>query len=119
VSEKYGVLRVYWTVNATIPPRTELAIEEAIALAEARSGCTCATCAAEGHLFSTGRWLLTACSEHARGVPVPVRPGTENLYIVRRFVGEDVRVIGCRRYDRMHDRFVEVDPRSRGFEEQL
>jgi hypothetical protein len=117
VSEKYGVLRVYWRADASIPPRTELAIEEAIALGEARSGCTCATCAAEGHLFSSGGWLLTACSEHARGVPVPVRAGMENFHLVRRFVGEDARVIGCL-YDRIHDKFVDVDPRSLGFEDQ-
>jgi hypothetical protein len=41
----------------------------------------------------------------------------ENFHLVRRFVGEDAGVIGCL-YDRMHDRFVDVAPRSLGFEDR-
>jgi hypothetical protein len=117
ISEKCGALRVHWTTETGLPERLEGTIEHAIAIAEARSECTCATCGAEGRLFSSGGWLLTACPQHARGVPVPVRPGMENLHLVRGFAGDDIRIITCRRYDRSSDRFVDVDPRAVGIEE--
>jgi hypothetical protein len=112
ISEKFGVLRIYWTAETEFPQDSELAIENAIACAEARSACTCAVCGVEGRLFSSGGWLLTACSDHARGVPVPVPSATENLHIVRGYVGEEVRVITCRRYDRARDLFIDIDPGS-------
>jgi len=117
ISEKYGALRVYWAAETRLPEQLERTIEHAIELAEARSECTCSTCGAEGRLVSRGGWLLTACQQHARGVPVPVRPGMEHLHIVRGFSGDTIRMITCRRYDRVNDRFVDVDPRSVGIEE--
>lgn len=59
----------------------------------------------------------TACPEHARGEPVPVKVGCENLHVVRRLVDGGVRIVSCRRYDRNADAFVDVDPHSLGIEE--
>jgi hypothetical protein len=115
ICERHGRLTVYWRAEASIPRRVEHAIEEAIARAEARSACSCARCGATGHLFSCGSRLFTACPNHARGVPVSMRPGTENLHIVLAG-GDDSRVIACRRYDRARDQFVDVDPSSIGID---
>jgi hypothetical protein len=109
MSEEHGSLRIHWTAEADLPDGAELAIQDAVALAEARSACTCQTCGAEGSLYSSGSWLLTACPAHARGVPVPVRHGRENVHHVRGRISEDIGTIACRRYDRTTDRFVDVE----------
>jgi hypothetical protein len=55
-----------------------------------------------------GSWLLTACPEHARGQPVPVRPGFEHFRIVRTFVEGKMQVVSCRRYHRDTDSFSDA-----------
>jgi hypothetical protein len=119
ILERHGRLTIYWKAEANLPSRIEHDIDAAIELAEARSGCSCACCGAKGHLFSSGGCLFTACTEHARGVPVPIGPGTEDLHLIRTFVGDNIHSVAYRRYDRMHDRFVEVDPRSLRLEDKL
>jgi hypothetical protein len=114
IKEKYGTLRAYWT--GRLSELTRLLVEEAIDLAEARSGCTCEICGAHGRLYDRGGWLATTCPEHARGEPVPVRPGHENLHVVRGVVEGRVRIVSCRRYDRDADAFVDVEPGSLGIE---
>jgi hypothetical protein len=116
ILERYGRLTIYWKADANLPKRVEHAIDEAIALAEARSACTCVDCGAKGQLISSGGCLFTACTEHARGIPVPIRPGTEDLHLVRTFVGDNFHSVACRRYDRVHDEFIEVDPNSLGMD---
>jgi hypothetical protein len=116
IKEKYGTLRLYW--RGRLPKEAEAKVEEAIDLAEARSACTCEICGAEGRLHSRGDWLATACLEHAEGEPVPIKPGFENLYIVRRFGAGGLQTVSCRRYDRSTDAFVDVDPVSLGIEEE-
>ena len=108
MSEEFGTLRIHWTAEARLPPATERAVQDAIAVAEARSACTCQTCGAEGRLYSSGSWLLTACPAHARGVAVPVRPGTENVHVVRGFSADGTPQLVRRRYDRETDSFVDV-----------
>lgn len=110
ISEWCGRLRIYWKSESKLPARVERCIEDAIARAEARSACTCITCGAEGRLFSsTGGRLLPLCSEHARGEPMPTRPGSENVHLVRIFAADKIETIKCRRYDRRLDAFVDVD----------
>jgi hypothetical protein len=114
VKEKYGTLRVYW--DGGVAPATDAEIEGAIALAEARSACTCEVCGEPGRLRS-GAWLTTRCEAHAEGrAPAPVRPGLENVHVVRHGLGADARTT-CRRYDRQNDVFVDVDPATLGIEE--
>jgi hypothetical protein len=116
IKTKYGSLRFYWASRLSDAAKT--LVEEAIELAEARSACTCETCGAPGRLYERGDWLTTACLEHARGEPVPVKAGRENLRIVGRLVGDRLRIVSCRRYDRDADVFVDVDPQSVGIEEE-
>jgi hypothetical protein len=115
IKEKYATLRFYW--GGELSPGAEAKVAEAIALAEARSACTCEICGAEGRLYSRGGWLATACTQHARGEAVPIKPRFENLRIVRRMLEGQVQIISCRRYDRAGDTFVDVDPKSLGIEE--
>jgi hypothetical protein len=115
IKSKYGSLRFYW--RGRLSDAAKVQVEEAIELAEARSGCTCETCGELGRLYDRGGWLETACPQHARGEPVPVKAGRENIRIVGRFVEDRIRIASCRRYDRTTDSFVDVDPRSLGIEE--
>ena len=114
IKEKFGALRFYW--SGEMPDSAKTKVDEAIALAVARSGCTCEICNAEGHLHKRSGWLSTACDEHAKGDPVPVKPGFENLHIVRRFEA-GLQITTRRRYVRETDSFVDVDPKSLGLEE--
>jgi hypothetical protein len=82
VKEKYGTLRFYWH-GKDLSAAAEHAIEDAVAKAEARSACTCEVCGRVGVLHARGDWLATACAEHAKGVPVPIEQGWENLHLVR------------------------------------
>ena len=115
IKEKYGTLRFYW--SGRLLSDAEAKVEEAIDLAEACSACTCEICGAEGRLYSRGGWLATACPEHARGEPAPVRPGFENLHVVRKFDAGGLQTVSCRRYVRETDSFVDVDPQSLDIEE--
>lgn len=114
IKEKLGTLRFYW--RGTMSDTAKARVEEVIALAEARSACTCEICGTEGRLHNWEGSLATACSEHAKGKPVPVKPGHENLHFVRRFGPGATLVVSCRRYDRDADSFVDVDPKSIGIE---
>jgi hypothetical protein len=117
IKEKFGTLRFYW--DGDMSDATKSKVDEAIALAVARSACTCEICGAEGRLYSRGDWLATACAEHAKGEPVPIRPGFENLHLVRTVGPEPGRfpIISCRRYIRETDSFVDVPPDSLGIQE--
>lgn len=118
IKEKFGCLRLYWNgqhLNETV----QHAIKEAVALAEARSGCTCEICGNAGVLHDLNGWFATACADHARGVPVKVKAGFENMHIVRSFKRGRDPVVTCRRYDRGTDTFIDVDPKSLGIEEDL
>jgi hypothetical protein len=117
IKEKLGTLRFYWSGDMSDAAKAR--VKEAIDLATARSACTCEICGAEGRLHNRGGWLAIACAEHAKGEPVPVQPGFENLHIVRTFGPEPGRfpIISCRRYLRETDSFVAIDPKSLGIKE--
>ena len=115
LKEKYGTLRFYW--GGRLSETAKAQVEEAIDLAEARSACTCEICGREGRLYDRGGWLATACPEHARGEPVPVKVGCETFTWSGAWSTGGVRIVSCRRYDRNADAFVDVDPHSLGIEE--
>ena len=116
IKSKYATLRVYWTGTGLTKP-SEDAIAEVIALAEARSACTCETCGDAGVLHQVGGQLLTACGKHALGKPVPVPGGWENVHLVRGTRGGKTALLVCRRYVRASDAFVDVDPAALGIDE--
>lgn len=110
IRKRYGTLRIYWSGN--ISNAVRLGVEEAVALATARSACTCEVCGNEGRLYSHSGRRSTSCTQHARGDPVPIRTELENLHIVRVFASDGLTsTISCWRYIRARDMFVDVDPR--------
>jgi hypothetical protein len=114
IKEKYGTARLYW--EGALSPEADALVEEAIDLAEARSGVTCEICGEEGRLFGPG-WLMTRCAQHAEGrQQEETEPRLRNVHVEERIVG-DRRVVRCRRYDRATDSFVDIDPASVGSEE--
>jgi hypothetical protein len=58
IKEKFGTLRLYFDTLQGMTDEAEAAVEEAVALAEARSECTCERCGAEGRLYE-GRFLAS------------------------------------------------------------
>jgi hypothetical protein len=117
IKEKFGALRFYW--GGTVPPEVRLRIDEAIALAEARSACTCETCGEPGRLYQISGWYTTSCRAHAQAdvEPVPVKPGRENVHIVAVAKPGGFRRVP-RRYDRATDSFVDVGSGFPGIEDE-
>jgi hypothetical protein len=117
IKEKFGTLRLYLDRCDGLPEASLSVINEAISLGEARSACTCETCGAEGRLYDASGWFLTACERHAKGTVVEVRPGRENIRIVRALKDGKLSIVSCRRYVRDTDSFVDVAPASLGIKE--
>jgi hypothetical protein len=114
IKEKFGTLRFYW--EGRLSPKAEAQVHAAIELAEARSACTCEICGEEGQLYRQGGWLTTRCTAHAQGSLVQINPRLANVQVLERIVSKRKKV-SARRYDRVTDSFVEVDPRSLNLEE--
>jgi hypothetical protein len=110
IKEKHGTLRISWEGKASAYAQAE--IEKAIELASARSLCTCEICGDEGRLYRRGDRIAAACSLHSKGEPVPVKPGLENVYILRGAIDDNVGILSCRFYDRQTDSFIDIDPDS-------
>jgi hypothetical protein len=51
IKENFGTLRFYWSGDISNAARAK--VEEALALAVARSACTCEICGAEGRLAAS------------------------------------------------------------------
>jgi hypothetical protein len=107
IKEKFASLRCYWH-RGNVSAETTAKIMEAIALAEARSACTCERCGAEGRLYNKDGFYMTRCAVHAEGAEVPSERG-EIAHFVRRATADGSRSVR-RRYDRETDTFTEVPP---------
>jgi hypothetical protein len=110
IFQNCGSLRVDTWADDAIDPELLMKVDYAIALAEARSACTCEHCGREGQLYSAGAMRTTRCAQHAVGDVMPVRPGLESVHLVRKLVGGHPGPIGAGRYDRATDTFIDVDP---------
>jgi hypothetical protein len=118
IKSKYGTLRMYWC-GVGLTQACENAVADAVALADARSACTCETCGEAGTLYRVGRQLLIACREHGSGgAPVPIEPGWENIHLSRGVRGGKTTTLVCVRYVRATDSFIDVDPLAIGIEEE-
>jgi hypothetical protein len=117
IKEKFGALRFYW--YGEVSPETRSRIDEAIALAEARSACTCETCGEPGRLYQVSGLFTTTCRTHAPAdvEPVPVKPGDENVHVVRTATPDGFRRVP-RRYDRATDSFVDVESGDPGIQDE-
>jgi hypothetical protein len=109
IMEHQGALRVHWMTRSSLPKPVELALDEVVARAEARSACTCSNCGAQGRLFSDGARLFTACTTHRGAISVPSVRGFHDVYLVRAFLGGKSVLVSCR-YDWASDAFVEFSP---------
>jgi hypothetical protein len=105
IKEKFAGLRFYW--HGEVSPETRLLIQQAVALAEARSACTCEECGSEGKLFRHSGLYMTRCAAHAKGQRVPAEPGRENVHLLRRTPG--TAEVYHARYDRETDSFVPLE----------
>ncbi|OKO79822.1 hypothetical protein [Bradyrhizobium sp. AS23.2] len=115
IKEKHGTLRVYWEGPVSAPARAK--VEKIIELACACSACTCEICGDEGRLYRRGDWLATACALHAKGEPVPIKPGFENIHIVRGEIDGKSQILSCRRYNPRTNSFADVSPASLGLKQ--
>jgi hypothetical protein len=116
IMTKYGTLRLH-VRTAGLGGEATAAVENAVALAEARSACTCEVCGATCRLYEHDTVLITACDEHARGEAVEIRPGWGNIHITHRLHDGHFRILSCRRYDRDSDSFADVPPLALGIKE--
>jgi hypothetical protein len=106
IKERYGVLHIYW--EGKLSARAIAEVEEAIELAYVASAYTCEICGGDGRLYSSAGRLLTACTGHGRGKPVPWKRRVESIRVVRGTIDGQVRILSCRQYDRLGDCFVDV-----------
>lgn len=104
---KSAALRVYW--RGDVSTETVAGLHEAIALAKARSACTCESCGEEGRLCSLGQVSMIRCANHVEGELIPAPSGQENVHLVRVRAADGYRIV-ARRYDREADRFLDEDP---------
>jgi hypothetical protein len=111
IEEKNGVLVMgVQRLQPGLDVEVLAAVDEATALAEARSACTCQICGSAGALRDDCGWLATLCDDHARGEKVPVRPGWDGVELIRVVTGGHLRINRARRYDRLSDSFIDIDP---------
>ena len=104
IQRKFGPVRIAWRSEVSVETRAR--IEAAVSLAEARSGCTCELCGAEGAKYHAAKVIMVRCKAHAAGRPVTATRGSERLHLVRMMDSPDVRVSAVRRYDRETDTFI-------------
>jgi hypothetical protein len=110
IFQNCGSLRVDTWADDAIDPKLLMEVDYAIALAEARSACTCEQCGREGQLYCACSTRTTRCTQHAVGDAMPVRRGMERVHLVRKLVGGRPGPIGAGRYDRVTDTFTDIDP---------
>jgi hypothetical protein len=116
IKEKFAGLRVYW--RGDVSQETAALIHEAIALAEARSACTCEECGDAGELYRHAGVYMTRCDTHPKGQPVPAGPGRQSMHVVRHVTPDGSFRVAAQRYDREADAFVDVDSASLGIGEE-
>ncbi|RXH24212.1 hypothetical protein XH99_29575 [Bradyrhizobium nanningense] len=104
IKQKFGILRIGWEDN--VSEETRASIEEALALAAARSSCTCELCGAEGEKYHASEEVIVRCEKHAEGRPILETRANKRLHIVRVVAPTEPPVCILRHYDRKTDSFV-------------
>ena len=111
MAAEHGMLRVHWNTRSELAQRAALNIDEAIALAEARSASACAECGAEGRLFASDFLVTPLCTLHQQGTEIPVVAGHHDVYLRRGVVRERPTLVQVR-YDWDRDAFVHVQEKE-------
>lgn len=102
-----GVLRIHWKCENEISSSNAAQIDDAIALAEARSACTCIDCGDRGRLFCFGFVVAPLCLRHRRGDLVPMIAGFHDIFL-RRSLRKDRPALVRSQYDWVADAFVDI-----------
>jgi hypothetical protein len=110
-SARFGRVRTSSAAGCTRP--AESAIADAIALAEAPSARSCEVCGDAGVMRQVGGQLLTAYSRYAKGAPIPIEPGRENLHLLRGSRDGKAAILVCRRYVRAASAFHPIATATR------
>lgn len=110
ISSRSGSARMSWEGPRSISDKIAREIEGAIALARARSLCTCEICGSTGSQWRRGERLGTYCQRHGGGIPEPAPPGFQNLHVTFMFNNGRPAGISFRRYHRESDRLLDWDP---------
>jgi hypothetical protein len=83
IKQKWGCAQLYW--EGCLSPEADARVQEAVALAMARSVCTCEICGQPGRLYSDRAYrppTAARCIQHADGRSLAmVRPGSEDIHI--------------------------------------
>lgn len=104
IKQKYGILSIGW--EGKVPHDTRARIEEALALAAARSSCTCEVCGAEGNKYHASENVMVRCKRHAEGRPILATRANQRLHIVRVVAPTEPPVCTVSRHHRKADSFV-------------
>lgn len=110
ISSRSGSARISWEGPRCISDKVAREIEGAVALARARSLCTCEICGAKGSQWRRGERLGTYCRRHGVGIPEPTPPGFQDLDVTFMFNNGRPAGISIRRYHRESDCFLKWDP---------
>lgn len=78
IKQKFGILRVGW--EGAVSEETRARIEEALALAEARSSCTCEFCGTKGDKYHASENVMLGCARHAEGRQIMATRANECLH---------------------------------------
>lgn len=81
IKQRFGILRVGW--EGEVSEETRARIERALALAEARSSCTCELCGTEGDKYYTSGNVTVRCERHAEGRLIMEARANKRLHLVR------------------------------------
>ena len=104
IKEKFGGLRIYYSVGGAVVDEAIEAISAALELAEARAMHTCEICGEPG-MLRRGGYMQTLCGEHATEPPKQKpRPRIEGTYLRKGGDGSWYK------YDPLLDRMVRCDP---------
>lgn len=110
ISSSSGSARISWEGPRSISDKIARQIEEAVALARARSRCTCEICGSTGSQWRRGERLGTYCQRHGVGIPEPAPPGFQDIHVTFMFNNGRPAGISIRRYQRESDRFLDWYP---------
>ncbi|MGL3108208.1 hypothetical protein [Bradyrhizobium sp. BR 1432] len=110
IIERCGRLHIFW--EGILSARARAEVEKAIERASIESGDTCEICGGEGRLYSSGGWLLTACTGHGRGKPLSWKRRVGFVRIVRGTIDGKDLILSCREYEPEHDLFVDIPPET-------